>query len=477
MSTPRPARKRLPARPSEENLKKQAKSRAKREHVRLSTAQHQLAREYGFASWPKLVQHVRSIVNEGGTTKPASQNIASTAKILRAAVAADAKTLKQLLVDRVTTDLRDEKGNSPFILVCKSDARPQNRVAAAKVMVDAGVPVREFGENGTCALHWAAKLGPIAMVELLIRSGIPAWLEDDNNRQPLDYARSGDAPDREQIIELLDRPVIRDPAFRAAVVAIQSGDLRSLRKLLAAHPNLAHDRAVEPDCYPQDYFRDPKLLWFVADNPNLIATIPANTIQIAEAIIDAGAEQSDLEYTLALVMTSAPAREQGFQRPLIKLLISRGARIKDNSFLSSLGHGERDAVAAVLETGIPVSATVAAGMGRLDDLARLLKSATNEQKHAALSVAVVNRELQAARLCLEAGADVNRFAAVHMHSMPIHQAVVNGDVPMMKLLVEHGARLDARDTLWNGTPLGWAIHTNQPAAEAYLRSLLPPDGQ
>jgi peptide-methionine (S)-S-oxide reductase len=339
------------------------------------------------------------------------------------------------------------------------------------------MPVRAFGENGETALHWAAKLGPIALVELLIRSGTPEWLEDKDNRKPIEYARDGSAADREPIIELLDRPVIRDPAFRAAVVAIQTGGLGSLRKLLAAHPSLAHDRAVEPDCYPQDYFRNPRLLWFVANNPVLIRTMPSNTIQIAETIIDAGADVEDLNYTLALVMTSEPARKQGLQRPLIKQLIARGARINNESFVSPLGHGERDAVAAILEMGVPVDVIAAAGLGRLDDLARLLKSATDEQKHAALSVAVINRELEAARRCCRAGADVNRVSAVHRHSMPIHQAVSNGDIPMIKLLLEYGARLDVRDAMWNGTPLGWAIHTNQPEAEAYLRSLAPPTDQ
>jgi hypothetical protein len=55
--------------------------------------------------------------------------------------------------------------------------------------------------------------------------------------------------------------------------------------------------------------------------------------------------------------------------------------------------------------------------------------------------------------------------------MPIHQAAGNGDVEMLKLLVARGARLDVRDTLWNGTPLGWAIHSKQAEGEAYLRGL------
>lgn len=86
-------------------------------------------------------------------------------------------------------------------------------------------------------------------------------------------------------------------------------------------------------------------------------------------------------------------------------------------------------------------------------------------------MAVINRRLEAARLCLDAGGDPNRSLPVHRHAMPLHTAALNDDVEMMKLLVARGARLDIRDTLWNGTPLGWAVHNRKAKAEAYLRSL------
>jgi hypothetical protein len=37
--------------------------------------------------------------------------------------------------------------------------------------------------------------------------------------------------------------------------------------------------------------------------------------------------------------------------------------------------------------------------------------------------------------------------------------------------VARGARLDARATLWDGTPLGRAVHGKKARAETYLRSL------
>jgi hypothetical protein len=40
---------------------------------------------------------------------------------------------------------------------------------------------------------------------------------------------------------------------------------------------------------------------------------------------------------------------------------------------------------------------------------------------------------------------------------------------VVKLLVERGARLDIRDTIHHGTPLGWAQYCGQPAIAAYLQ--------
>ena len=52
---------RLPARPSLEQLRKQAKDVSRSAGVPLHQAQHDLARRYGFESWPKLAHHVAAI--------------------------------------------------------------------------------------------------------------------------------------------------------------------------------------------------------------------------------------------------------------------------------------------------------------------------------------------------------------------------------------------------------------------------------
>ena len=141
-------------------------------------------------------------------------------------------------------------------------------------------------------------------------SSRPFWQGDRKGRLPLAAAKRGTAADKAAIAALLDRSLIRDPSFRAAVKALQRGDAAGLARRLDTEPRLLRERILGPEVYrlasrPQ-YFRDPKLFWFIANNPTLMATMPANIVEIAEAMIARGAETADLDYALELVMTSAP---------------------------------------------------------------------------------------------------------------------------------------------------------------------------
>src|SRR5437870_2513149 len=50
----------LPPQPSLEHLRKQAKTRKRERGIGLSRAQYEIARGYGFTSWPSLVHHVQA---------------------------------------------------------------------------------------------------------------------------------------------------------------------------------------------------------------------------------------------------------------------------------------------------------------------------------------------------------------------------------------------------------------------------------
>jgi hypothetical protein len=73
---PVPPRRHLPERPSLEQLRKQAKEhldtlRPRDPSLTLAAAQHALAAEYGFDSWPKLVHHVETVRPANRMLQPA----------------------------------------------------------------------------------------------------------------------------------------------------------------------------------------------------------------------------------------------------------------------------------------------------------------------------------------------------------------------------------------------------------------------
>jgi hypothetical protein len=245
-----------------------------------------------------------------------------------------------------------------------------------------------------------------------------------------------------------------DAEFVQAVAAIHAGDVARLERLLDAHPRLLRER-LEHDCGHGDYFRRPCLIWFVADNPNLVATMPANIVVVARAFIARGVERADLDYTLELVMTSRPAREQGHQRPLMDALLSAGATATPQAIAVALAHRELAAVERLLERGQPLTPPIAAAFGRPTALPR-------EDVPMAFTLAVINEQVGAARAALDAGADIDAFLELHVHATALHHAALQDDVPMVELLLARGARTDIRDTVHHGTPLAWALHDGRP---------------
>jgi len=394
--------------------------------------------------------------------------------LFTAARTGQVETAKLLIERDAAVDAVATNGRTALWLACESADDSTGRIAVAKLLLEHGANPRRTGDDGSTPLHIAAYRGPIEMVELLLRHDAKEWMTDKDGKLPRDYARGGVAPDREAMVDLLTRPVIRDPHFKSAVAAIHAGDATALAALLQQHPNLIHDRATEPDCYRPGYFRDPKLLWFVANNPNLIDTMPPNIVKLTEILLAAGPDVADINYTLELVMTSDPAAKQGHQRPLMRTLLAHGGSVQPRAIETALAHSDTAPVHFLLELGHPLTAPLAAGLGKVDDLLRLLPTATRAEIQSALSLAVINGHLDAARACLAAGADVNAFSVVHVHATSAHQAAIRDDVPLLKLLVDHGANLTTRDKLWNGTPLGWALHEGKTEAAEYLRSLNAP---
>jgi ankyrin repeat protein len=57
---------------------------------------------------------------------------------------------------------------------------------------------------------------------------------------------------------------------------------------------------------------------------------------------------------------------------------------------------------------------------------------------------------------------------------PLHLAAYNGDLRMVRLLVDLGADPRRADPEYHSTPLGWAEHAGAEEVAAYLREISAP---
>jgi hypothetical protein len=196
--------------------------------------------------------------------------------------------------------------------------------------------------------------------------------------------------------------------------------------------------------------------------------MPANIVDIARVMIERGVDKADLDYTLELTISSSVAREQGHQLSLIRELLSAGATPTRDATIVAAAYREVEALRALIAAGQRMDAPIAAALGDDARLRDAIAFASAADVQAAFGLAIINGHAEAARIALDAGADINARLPVHAHATALHQAAGDEHPLLVEWLLARGARDDVRDTLWNATPLQWAIHQNRPLARAVL---------
>jgi ankyrin repeat protein len=263
--------------------------------------------------------------------------------------------------------------------------------------------------------------------------------------------------------------------FESAVEAVVTGDLAALEGALRRNRTLVHARSDRVCCFDPPVHRA-TLLHYVAANgvEAFRQKTPANAVEIARALLTAGAEVDALAdmygtecTTMSMLVSSSHPAEAGLQVPLLELLLDFGAALEGRGtqkwgtpLFTALTFGMSDAAEALAKRGAQIELSTAAGLGRIDDTARMLPSADADERQRALSLAAQHGHAEIVRLLLDAGELPDRYnpESNHPHCTPLHQAVLGGHEEAVRLLVQRGARLDIRDTIWDGTPLGWALH-------------------
>jgi ankyrin repeat protein len=72
---------------------------------------------------------------------------------------------------------------------------------------------------------------------------------------------------------------------------------------------------------------------------------------------------------------------------------------------------------------------------------------------------------------VELGFDVNAADPYPHEQTALHGAAYNGNLELVRYLVEHDADLDIEDCSYHSTPAGWAEHNEQQAVVDYFSFL------
>jgi ankyrin repeat protein len=258
--------------------------------------------------------------------------------------------------------------------------------------------------------------------------------------------------------------------FEAAADALIKGDIRTLKRRLREDPQLVHARSTRDHAAT--------LLHYVSANgvEGYRQKTPANIVAIAELLLKAGAEvdaEADMytggATTLGLVATSVHPFLAGVQNPLMQILLDYGADIdyttaggnRQSAVLGALANGRPEAAAYLAARGAWLNLEAAAGVGRLDVVKSFFKkqgsrktALRKERLRSAFLYACGCGQKDIVEFLLDQGVDLSDGGGDGQ--TPLHWAVIDGRLEVVKLLLRYKPPLESRN-IYGGTVLGQTL--------------------
>lgn len=455
----------LPAHPSLDNLRRQAKGllraakagdreaaraiHAVAEELTLAAAQLAVARGYGFASWTRLKAEVQA----------RALDLAKKAEEFCVASVRD-------WTGRATRMLAESPevaghGIGPALVLGEED-----RVRAA-LGRDPGLATRTDPRSGWTPLHLVCGsrwhfLDPerrdalVAVARLLLEAGagVDARTEGrPGGRTPLGCATasaSGGAGNEPLIALLLERgAIVEDSDLYLAGFARNA--VPCLRLLLAAVPDVA---AVARMALAAPISKnDPqgvRVLLEAGADPQRYADDNGQPASVVPAAISAGCGVDLIELLLAHGADPNALGPDG--RSPYQLATARGRRDLAELLLS---HGAQD---DATETDRLLAACLRSDRAevrrRLDENPELLDH-PEAALVSALQLAAETGNPPAVGMMLDLGFPIDASVGDHGETA-LHAAAYSGSAGVVRLLLERGADVEARDSNWDSTALEWA---------------------
>ena len=480
------ASKSLPARPSLDSLRKQAKKLARERALTHREAQLALAREYGFAGWPDLTAEVLKRTGEGFTW--------AIAQAQRAIHDNDVERLKELLAEYpglISWHDRDGtllNATTAWAMDVSDPAREEQfyRPACAELLIDAGAMI------DSAWLQRILDTGAAGMLRLLQRKGVlprtlpflaavgdidavRASVDDDLNTVNEAFMCACRFKHKEVASSLLDRSIALDPDFGVQIDRWQ-------------------DRARFIDYLSEYYVAIPWATpWHAFVKRQIVRATRDGDLPAFRKWLDDQRwilGEDSVDFQVKLLEEAAGSGRGAFIGELLArdpAVLHRHPPPSSKALVYALDASHSDVVPLLSRVWpIPDDLPHAAGLGELERVKRWFDAsgrpalgnvnahfpanmpekmenlywgtAGREQQvlDTALAWACLNHRFEVAEFLLEHGADINTRWATHEPASILHEVAMRHDLEAARFLIDHGIDLTIRDFRWNATAAGWA---------------------
>jgi ankyrin repeat protein len=443
----------LPDRPNLDHLKNEAKAlhktlRAQNPDVKLTDAQRQLAREYGFATWAKLRAHVETVRSgddgiaaflravQEQNRDAAQEIVAKNPRLVStslhvAASLGEVDAVKQLSTNPAKVNEKaGDPAAAPILFLSfspfhgQNDARDRGLFESARVLLAAGAdPNSVDGRYGVSALYGVTGMhNRPGIARLLLEAGA----------NPTDGESVFHAAERFHEDALI---LLRE--FGVQLNQVGEWGNTPLYFLLRWHDLANDDKAALGVDWLLANGADPKVpSGKELENSLHVAARRGQPIGVIEKLL---AHEANVDLRRGDGATAWRLAKRNGHDEIARLLESAGATREPFSatdeLLAACGRGDVDAARRLSSPAIVTS------LPRSD--------------RAMLGEAAAAGRIHTVEACIAAGFDVNEVN--DRSATPLHEAAINGFHEIVRALTAAGSNLTIRDPEHNATPLGWAI--------------------
>jgi ankyrin repeat protein len=410
--------------------------RAPQSVISLAAAQLVIARELGFASWPRLKATIDA---EAASQREADAFVAASVdgrlgqaseilrgdpelagrSLLSATVLGEVDAVRQVLATSpaAAVAVDDERGWPPLLYACYSrwhqiePGRAPGLAEVVGVLLSAGASP-DTNDGGRARY----------------RSALKGSVEVNNPRITAVLLDAGASPDRGQPIG----------------EAVGVRDHRCLRLLLAHGARVAGTWAVGAAVYHDD----PGALSLLLD---ALQSSGSDTARLATEVLPDAAAHASLPVVAALLSAGADPSAGEDGASALRLAV-RAGRTDTAARLRAAGASDDDTdidhlIGACLNADRPAAESILVGHpGLLGQL--------TGQDRAVIVDAAATRPAGTIALMLDLGFSPN--ARNDLGEQPLHSAAYSGNAEVVRLLLHAGADVDARDARFDSTPLTFA---------------------